>query len=375
MSRGEYKIRPYEFMILFFFIFIFFSPPVFAQDFSCADPNYVYRFPRDHGSHPSFKIEWWYYTGVVKSTDGREFGFQWTAFRNGLVSESNKPKPLEGFESHQIYFAHAALSDVQNQKFYFSERRSRGFFGESHASAETLDVRVRDWSVVEARGTHQVKAQGDDFALALHAVPKKNLVFHGNKGVTKKGPGPCQASHYLSYTRMTVSGEISVRGETLTVTGEAWMDHEFSSSQLSETAVGWDWFSLQLGNGEEIMLYFLRDAQGGILEHSSGSFVHAGGGVEPLKKSDIEIIVLNRQISGTTKTEYPSQWQLKIPKYSLSLTLVSAFDDQELTTEESTGVSYYEGVLHASGNLENTAITGHGYVELTGYGKHQRPLK
>jgi predicted secreted hydrolase len=353
----------------FFFILFFISPPAFAQDFSCADPSYVYHFPRDHGSHPTFKIEWWYYTGVVKSEDGRTFGFQWTAFRNGLVPESGKKKTLEDFGSQQIFFAHAALSDVQNQKFYFAERRSRGFFDEAQASTEKLDVRVQDFSVMETQGAHQLKAHGNDFELSLQATPKKNLVFHGNKGVTQKDPGACQASHYLSYTRMAVSGQIGVGGETRRVTGEAWMDHEFSSSQLLKKTLGWDWFSLQLDNHEEIMLYFLRDAQGGILESSSGSLVRAGGGVEPLKKSDIEIRVLSRQVSGASQTEYPSQWQLEIPKYSLSLTLTSAFADQELTTEESTGISYYEGVIHALGKRHHTAVKGHGYVELTGYKK------
>lgn len=362
---GEHKVRPYEFIFILFFLLI--ASPASAQDFSCADPGYVYQFPRDHGSHPSFKIEWWYYTGVVKSEDGRKFGFQWTAFRNGLVPESKNQKLSEDFRSHQIYFAHAALSDVKNQRFYFDERRSRGFFGESHASTEKLDVRVQDFFVIEAQGTHQLTAHGGDFELSLRAMPKKNLIFHGNKGVTQKGPEACQASHYLSYTRMAVSGQIGIGGETLSVTGEAWMDHEFSSSQLSKKTVGWDWFSLQLDNGEEVMLYFLRDAQGDILEASSGSFVRIGGGVESLKKSDVEIRILHRQISGLTQTEYPSQWQLKIPKYSLSLTLTSAFGDQELTTEESTMVSYYEGVIHVSGKRHHTAVTGHGYVELTGY--------
>lgn len=362
-------------MFLFFLFFIFVSPTTFAQDFSCAESSYGYRFPRDHGSHPSFKIEWWYYTGIVKSADGREFGFQWTAFRNGLVPESNKQKPSDDFDSHQIYFAHAALSDVQNQEFYFAERRSRGFFNEAYASTEKLDVHIQDWFVRENDGTHQFKARDDNFALSLKAVPKKNLVFHGNKGVTQKGPDVCQDSHYLSYTRMAVSGKIFVRGESLAVAGEAWMDHEFSSSQLSKIAVGWDWFSLQLNNGEEIMLYFLRDAQGNILEHSSGSFVATNGDVIHLKKDDVVFSVLEGQKSLATKTLYPSRWQIKVAKLSLDITIKAAFSHQELVTKKSTGVSYYEGVIHFMGIRNNKQVEGHGYVELTGYGEALSSLK
>lgn len=340
-----------------------FSPELSRADFTVARPDYQYQFPRDHGAHTDFKIEWWYYTGNLKSEDGKRFGIQWTMFRNSLSEKTTNPTWM--FASNQVYFAHAAVSDVTGDRFYFDERRSRGFGDEAFASVEKLDLKILDWSCTEHQGVHHLTARGKNFSYDLELRASKPLVFHGVNGVTHKGGDASNASHYLSFTRMNAHGKIVVEGISHAVTGVMWMDHEFSSSQLSDQAIGWDWFSIQLDDDTELMLYFLRLKSGKYDMASSGSYVNADGEVHDIQFSDIVIEPLHKDLALEV---YPRAWNIAVKSLGLKLQIRVPVTRAELETKKSTGVSYWESPIDVLAETsDGVKVKGVGFVEMTGY--------
>lgn len=340
-----------------------FSSVSSRADFTVARPDYRYQFPRDHGAHPDFKIEWWYYTGNLKTADGKRFGIQWTMFRNSL---SEKPATsMWMFASNQVYFAHAAVSDVNSDLFYYDERRSRGFGAEAFASVENLNLKILDWSCVDNGSVHHLRAHGKNFSYDLKLMPTKPLAYHGVNGVTHKGGDESNASHYLSFTRMSAEGEIIFDGVSHAVTGVMWMDHEFSSSQLSDQAIGWDWFSIQLDDGTELMLYFLRLKNGQYDLASSGSYVNAEGAVQEIKFSDLRIEHGSKDFSLGV---YPRVWTIDVKSLGLKFQVHIPVSHSELDTKNSTGVAYWESPIDVVAETKDgTKVTGVGFVEMTGY--------
>ena len=258
-----------------------------AAGFLTARPGRLYRFPRDHASHPGFKTEWWYYTGHLKAESGERFGFQLTFFRSGL----NPPAPVgvsklkSRWAVTDLYFAHFALSDHAKKTFHFDERMSRGALGEAGAGKTRYKVWVGSWRAEalgpDAGAAHRLAAESAGFGIDLKVRPRKPPVIHGLDGTSRKGAAAGQASHYISLTRMEVSGTLWIgpgaKRRKLAVTGSAWMDHEFGSSQLGTDQVGWDWFSFQLKNGAEVMLYRMRRKDGSVDAFSSGTWVGQDG--------------------------------------------------------------------------------------------------
>lgn len=331
-------------------------------------------FPRDHGSHPGYRTEWWYYTGNVRTESGRLFGFQLTFFRSQLTPREDTAAP-DGWSSpwrtNQMYFAHSALSDVAGKRFLYEQKALRGALGLAGVETirETVTVRVHPWWVSIGADRQELRAETSDFAVDLRLVPRKNLILHGREGYSVKGSSPERASCYYSFPRLAAEGTVRVGAETHAVVGHAWMDHEYSSEPLEPGLQGWDWFSLQLSDGTELMVFGLRQKDGTWHAASSGTFVDASGTVRHLARDDFSVDVLSFWKSPRSKATYPAEWRLRVPSLPLDLHLKPNLADQELETGSSTGVTYWEGSVTGRGTRGGVAVEGLGYVELTGYAR------
>ncbi|MBI5571271.1 MAG: carotenoid 1,2-hydratase [Desulfomonile tiedjei] len=340
-------------------------PAVGAESpFEDAIPGRVLHFPADHGKHPTFQTEWWYFTGNLQSEGGRPWGFQLTFFRRGYFA---KPaRHLSAWAVRDVYPAHFALADVQTRTFFHTELLSREGPGLAGSAAEDLDVHVRDWSAQRTGDRVSLKAREGDYALDLTLTPEKPVVLHGRSGYSRKGDSPTQASYYYSFTRMAAEGSITFRGVQRKVNGLAWMDHEFGSSLLLKDQVGWDWFSLQLDDGTELMVFHLRKKDG-TFEQPFGTFVPKEGAPVRLSGRQIAISATRQWTSPHTKATYPSEWTIEVPDQNLELRVTPLMHDQELATARSTRIVYWEGAVTATGSRIGRAVHGKGYGELTGY--------
>ena len=340
-----------------------------AQEFRAATEGYRYAFPRDHGAHEEFRTEWWYYTGQVTTKDGRPFGYQLTFFRRGMSRDQVKTLPSK-WAVTQLYLAHFAVSDLSKDRFHYAEKISRAGLGKAGAARERLHVWIDQWSAESpsaAPDTQTLHAADSDLALHLTVSPEKPLVVHGTDGISRKGSAAGQASHYYSFTRLATTGTLSIGTERFDVTGNSWMDHEFGSADLDKGLVGWDWFSLQLDDQRELMLYRLRRADGSADPISSGTMIDRDGRGHHLSIGDFTLEPTSYWTSQTSHARYPQRWHLTIPSQQLSLELVPRMAEQELSTTRSTQVTYWEGAIETTGTAQGQPIHGQGYMELTGY--------
>jgi predicted secreted hydrolase len=343
------------------------GPANSAHDaFLSARPGYVWNFPRDTGSHPGYRTEWWYYTGRLLDAKRREYGYELTFFRSGLSYPPVRYSSAWG--ANDLYFAHFAVVAPAYRSFDYDELASRGALGLANAATGPQNVWLKTWSARREGETHRLLAEGKGWRADLRAVPLKPPALHGLNGYSQKGAGATHASYYYSYTRMKTVGTLWRNGEAIPVTGESWMDHEFSTDSLAPDEIGWDWFSVQLSDDEEFMLYRMRRRAGGPDPHSGGSWVDPAGKTTTLRLADYGIEELNRWTSPKTKIVYPSEWSVRIPSKGLLLRLKPVMANQELVTQKSTGVTYWEGAIEATGTLKGKPVRGRGYVELTGYG-------
>lgn len=336
-------------------------------EFRAATEGYRYEFPRDHGSHDAFRTEWWYYTGHLSTKDGRRFGYQLTFFRRGMPPDQVKTLPSR-WSLTQLYLAHFAVTDLSNNRFFYAEKISRAGIGKAGAEPGTLQVWIDDWSARSSGdSTQQLHAKDGDIAIALNVTPEKPPVIHGAQGISKKGIEPGQASHYYSFTRLATSGSVAIGTESYDVTGMSWMDHEFGSADLGDDLVGWDWFSVQLDDEMELMLYRLRRADGSAAPVSSGTVIDREGRGHHLPIESFTLEPTTYWTSDTSHARYPQRWRLTIPSRQLSLDLTPLMAEQELRTSRSTQVTYWEGAIEATGTSQGRPIRGQGYMELTGY--------
>ena len=331
-----------------------------------------FRYPRDHGAHPGYRTEWWYYTGNVETESRRRFGFQVTFFRLQISppdAQSRWPKKPSRWRTNQLYFAHAALSDPEKEEFHVEEKVARGVVGLAGEEQEkdVVHLFVGDWSIRIGPQSHTLEVSSSEVTLDLRGEPQKGPVCHGDGGYSRKGVKAESASCYYSFPRLRVSGIIRTEGMAHEVTGSAWMDHEYSSAPLEKNLTGWDWFSIQLTNQTEVMLYLLRRKEGGHSRASSGTFVGPSGHAHHLYGQDFTVKVLEQWKSPRTRAVYPSRWEIRIPSLGLVLNVSPNMADQELVTEKSTGVTYWEGSVSIRGTRDTNPIKGQGYVELTGY--------
>jgi predicted secreted hydrolase len=289
-----------------------------------------------------------------------------TFFRFGLrdrqVEVKNKPLLFT-----ELYMAHFAVSDIDQKKFLFRERINRGYQGKAGAATDRYLVWNEDWKVDGNEKNHQIQVNDRGTELRLRLVSLRPPVLHGQNGLSQKGEGEGRASYYYSLTRMKTEGELTIDGKREKVRGLTWMDHEFGSNQLSEDQVGWDWFSLQLDDQTEIMLYLIRRKDGSPDPYSSGTLVKADGTTKHLRLEDFQVGVLERWKSAKSGGNYPMKWKVTIPAEGVELEIVPEFTDQELVTNRSTRVTYWEGAVQIRGTVQRKPMTGAGYVEMTGY--------
>jgi predicted secreted hydrolase len=323
-----------------------------------------FSFPIDHGAHNQYRTEWWYFTGNLSNAQGRRFGYELTFFRFAL--NPDMPVSKSAWRSNQIYMAHLTLTDVENERFYTDERFSRAGNGLAGASDKNYRVWLYDWSAEARDGADfplRLAAKSDEFAIDFMLRATKGPVFQGENGLSRKSDEPGNASYYYSYTRLATEGSVNIGGALFSVSGNSWMDREWSTSSLSNEQVGWDWFALQLSDGSELMFYQLRRKDGSVDRNSSGSVVLADNVKVPLKAQDATIRVLATWTSPHSKIRYPSSWRLSVPGQRLELDVAPLINDQELNVS----VRYWEGAVSVKGTKDGRPVSGQGYVELTGY--------
>ncbi len=336
-----------------------------AQTWRQAGPGYRLQFPRDHASHPEYRIEWWYYTGNLADSSSRRFGFQLTFFRAGVRTRPENPSR---WAVRDLFMAHLALSDLQTGRFHFAERLNRAGPGWAGASTKTYRVWNESWEAgLGGDGRHRLRARDGDFGIDLELEPGRRPLLHGQAGLSQKGAREGNASHYYSLTRMPTRGSIRVDGREFEISGLSWMDHEFGTSFLEPEQIGWDWFALQLDSGEDLMLFQLRRSDGRRDPHSGGTLLDASGQSRALGLSDFTMEPVKTWQSPHSGARYPIQWRLSLPGRKLRLTVTAAQPDQELRTPRSTRVTYWEGAVVVTGTRGADPVTGRGYLEMTGY--------
>lgn len=326
----------------------------------------TWSFPRDHGAHREFQTEWWYWTGHLES-DGHRYGYEIVFFRRAPDRPTDLGTDFAGWSAAGFYPAHVALTDIEAGSFHHEQRIRRDIGGVAGSDSSDLRVWCGNWRG-ERKGDHLVLSAGSgDWWLDLEMTPDKAPVLHGDGGLSRKGPLIGQASHYYSLTRLSTRGTLTRAGRVLPVVGQSWMDHEFFSSDLDSTLVGWDWFSLQFDDRTELMLYRLRGQSGATDDWISGTWISADGSSRHLRPEEIAIESTASWTSPQTGTTYPAAWTIRIVSLDLTLTARPTVADQELDTRGSTGVLYWEGSLDVRGRRAGRDIRGVGYAELTGY--------
>jgi predicted secreted hydrolase len=334
------------------------------QDYKLALPGYKYEFPRDYFNHEGYQTEWWYYTGNLRAADGHRLGFELTFFRQGFSRESN----ANPWFVRDLWMAHLALSDVTGQRFYHEERLNRAGPGIAGVDEKAGLIWNGNWQARIGEREEELSAVGDKFGIALKLLPAKRPVIEGQNGVSQKAEGVGHASHYVSLTRLLTKGSIDVDGKTYQVEGTSWMDHEFFTGSMAADETGWDWLSVQLEDGSELMLYRLRHRDGSIDPYSSGSYVDAQGKNEFLSAKDFMLMPMgDNWTSSQTKASYPERWRVSIARLGIELDVATPLRDQELAG--SYGPSYWEGTVNVSGQRDGAALRGVGYLEMTGYAR------
>jgi predicted secreted hydrolase len=333
--------------------------------YQTAVPGYRYQFPRDYFNHPDYQTEWWYYTGNVSSENGHQFGFELTFFRQAIDRDATKDKT---WDVHDVYLAHLALSDLDGGKFYHTERLNRSGPGMAGVSEAEQRVWNGNWQGKWHGEDQELQAMDADFALRLSLHPEKPPVIQGEDGVSQKAEGAGHASHYFSLTRIATKGEIRLNGTPYEVSGLTWMDHEFFTTQLDAEQVGWDWVSIQLADRTELMLYHFRRKNGGVDPFSSGTYIDAAGNTTHLRAGDFVLEPIGETwTSPSTKAVYPIHWRIQIAKLEIFLEARTPLAAQELAGQSKLAPSYWEGAIRLTGSRNSQALTGVGYLELTGY--------
>jgi predicted secreted hydrolase len=340
-----------------------------------------FTFPADHGPHPEFRTEWWYFTGNITADDGREFGYQLTFFRSALTDSASfvqhgaaagatgatgnnaAGSQRSDWRSRHAYMAHFAVSDISARRFHAAQRFSRAAVGLAGAEAAPFRVWLEDWSAAGEFFPLRLAAADADVAIDFVLAEGKPLVLQGERGLSRKGPEPGNASYYYSFTRMPTSGTIRMGGRTFRVAGNSWLDREWSTSALSDDLQGWDWMALQFADSTELMLYRLRRHDGTAGAFSAGTFVAANGATTHLTETDFSMRPFRSWRSPLDGTAYPVDWQVEVPRLELSIAVTAAFDAQELDV----AVRYWEGAVRVAAPRAGRQVSGRGYLEMTGY--------
>ena len=327
-------------------------------DYPRVEPRAL-QFPRDHGSHPEFRTEWWYVTGWLADAAGREYGVQVTFFRNRPgVAESN----ASAFAPRQLVFAHAALADPRHGRLYHDQRAGRAGFGLAGADETSTRAFLDDWSLALVDGRYRASIAAREFTLDLAFAPTQELLEHGNGGYSRKGADAAQASYYYSEPQLAATGAVTVAGTAVPVRGTAWLDHEWSSTVMAPEASGWDWTGINLEGGGALMAFRMRDKAGRAL-WAGGTLRGADGRARTFAPDEIRFTAVRSWRSPRTGVTYPVA--MTVDAGGVAYSLEPLMDDQELDSRASTGTIYWEGAVRAATSGRGA---GRGYLELTGYG-------
>ncbi len=313
-------------------------------------------FPDDEAPHDNL-TEWWYYTGHLFTADGTRYGFEYVIFQ-----AQRGPFPA-------VFAAHLALTDSANQRFVYDQRIGQN----TAAPAESgFALSLDGWEMAGALGSDTLSATMTDGSVGIDLTleGEKDAVLHNGIGYVDFGPAG--GSYYYSRTRMSVEGTLLLDGNEQAVTGEAWFDHQWGDF-ISVGAGGWDWFSVQLADGDDLTISLVRDEQAAITI-AYGTYVAADGTVTHLETDDIDVRATETWTSPHTGAVYPSRWTVNVPSQDLTLDVVPTMNDQELDTSASTFVIYWEGEVTAVGTRNDESVEGLGYVELTGYDGGLNPM-
>ena len=343
---------------------------VAAEGFARVTEPRQFSFPADHVSHPDFRNEWWYVTGNLKSDTGQHFGYQVTFFRNAISPQ--QPETSSAWATNQIWMAHVALTDIASGQHYHDQRLARGAAGMAGQSNAPFKVWLEDWQLVGGAAgdfpwTIQVEAEA--FSLDLQIKPQKPAVLQGENGLSQKSSAPGNASYYYSFTRLQTSGAIQLKpqaaakqkAQKIPVAGNSWLDREWSTSALGDDQAGWDWFSLQLEDGNDLMYYRMRKKSGGTDRHSAGKWVAKDGQMQALNFKQVELQPL-RHWKFDGGREYPVVWEMRIPELDKHWRVEALVDDQLMQTS----ITYWEGAVKVV-NVADRSLLGYGYLEMSGY--------
>lgn len=327
------------------------------------------RFPEDLAAHPEYLSEWWYYTGNLFSDSGRHFAYQLTFFRRALGNDVQMSK--SAWATNQIYFAHFSIIDVEQQDHQAWEKFSRGALGLAGAVSDpAFEVWLNDWSVKQNGEDFLLRAATDGIELDLTLKDEKGIVLQGNNGYSQKGSNPRNASIYFSQTRLQTNGLVKMQNEEFPVNGYSWMDHEFGTSALGENQTGWDWFSIQLDNENEIMVYQIREYGNTISRFSGGSLIRPNGEIQIIRKEDF-LLTPQEFWRNNEGIEYPIKWALIIPDKDISLKIEAVVSDQE---NRFSFFQYWEGAIQIEGTFDGNLVSGWGFLEMTGYASDMQGL-
>jgi predicted secreted hydrolase len=336
-----------------------------SEGFKRAEPGRTFTFPLDHGPHEEYQTEWWYYTGNLTAQGGEQFGYQLTFFRRAMIPAEQRQERSSSWAADQVYLAHFTLTDVGGRSFQAFEKLGRGAAGLAGARGEPkYMVWIENWSVEQIDSEqYRMRADARGVTLDLLLVDRKGPALQGEDGYSQKGPEPGNASYYYSLSRLESRGQIIIDDRKYEVSGYSWMDHEFSTSVLSEGQVGWDWFALQLDDGSELMVYTIRQEDGSIDPFSRGTFISPDGEVRRLDQTEFSIAVTGTWRSPHSNATYPAAWTISVPAEDLILEVKPLLNNQELNLS----FVYWEGAVTIKGQIAGQSVNGRGYVELTGY--------
>ena len=333
-----------------------------ATGFARADRPRAFVFPDDHAAHPDFRNEWWYLTGNLETPEGNRIGYQLTLFRIALAPGS--PDSQSAWATHQVWMGHVAVTDIAAADHRHAERYARGAAGLAGQSMQPFRVWLEDWQIRgDSDGSFPwtIDVDAGDFALQLTVDPAREPILQGDKGLSQKSAAPGNASYYYSITRLATDGEVRIGENTQAVSGMSWLDREWSTSALGDDQAGWDWFSLQLDSGEDLMVYRLRRKDGSTDEQSAGAWVDRQGTAETLRAKDFTLRE-ERFWTSASGRRYPVAWTLETGGRSPALRVEALLDDQEMRTS----VRYWEGAVRIEA-ADTGEHLGRGYLEMTGY--------
>jgi len=344
-------------------------------EFAEVEKRYTWKFPRDHGQHPAYQTEWWYFTGNLKTENDRRFGYELTFFRQALAPAILPRASAWAFRD--VYIAHFSITDIERQRFYYDQKMKRGALQLANADSTLLRVDLGDWFARQENfakngnsagaGNFHLHAASAFGQIDLVLQSTKPVVFHGDHGLLRNSDLRRDAAYYHSLTSLKTKGILAIEGEPLRVEGWSWMDHEFFTPIANPAMAGWDWLSLHLSDSTEIMLAHLRLADGSISSYSVGTVIYADGVSQHLSMRDFAFTPQSWWTSPLSGGKYPVEWKVKFLDYDLQLS--TPVKNQELDTRPTTGRIYWEGCVEVVGEKSERKIKGEGYLEMTGYAK------